>query len=217
VPLEVPEATLRSRERLLSGDERVRTVRFVFEADRRRFVACRGRLREILSMYVAVPPSKIVFGRGAKGKPFLANGGVHFSVAHSHELALVACCAVEEVGVDVELVRELPDAEQIVNQFFSPEEIAAWITLAEGERLRGFFECWTRKEAYVKALGDGLSRPLDSFHVQFSRREPAKTAVPDGAKPRWSFFDVSPSHDYAGALAVRGSGWQVRRRREDER
>jgi 4'-phosphopantetheinyl transferase len=209
VTLDIADADLRRRERLLSGDERARAAQFAFEADRNRFVACRGRLREILSTYVSVPASKIAFERGGKGKPFLAQGGIHFSVAHSHDLALVACCAAAEVGVDIERVRELPDAEQIVRQFFAPADIAVWIALADGERRRAFFDCWTRKEAYLKALGDGLSRPLDSFHVPFWPREPAHTAAVEGGEPGWWLFDVSPADDYAGALAVSGRAWQV--------
>ena len=176
---------------LLSEDERERAGRFVFERDRRRFIAARGWLRALLGRYRDIPGAQLRFGYGPKGKPFL-EGGPHFNLSHSGEMALFAFCAAEEIGVDLEAVRDVAEAEGIVRGHFAPGEIEKWMAAPPHLRQRVFFDCWTRMEAVAKALGEGLG-----------------AAAPPHVEP-WSLFDVSPSPSYAATLAVRGKGWTFR-------
>jgi 4'-phosphopantetheinyl transferase len=175
---------------LLSNDERERAGRFRFERDRRRFIASRGWLRVLLGRYRQIEGAALRFGYGLKGKPYL-EGGPYFNLSHSGGIALLAFCAEEEVGVDIEAVREIDDAEAIARRHFAPAEIERWLAAPPPLRARAFFDCWTRMEALGKALGEGLA------------------AAPPPGEP-WSLFDVSPSPAYAAALAVRGQGWSVR-------
>ncbi len=182
---------------LLSEDERVRACRFRFERDRHRFIAARGWLRVLLGQYLQTEGGGLRFGYGPKGKPYV-DGGLHFNLAHSGGVALFAFCAGEEVGVDLESIREIDDAEAIVRRYFAPAEIERWIAAPPPLRTRTFFECWTRMEAIGKALGDGLAAaPSSSEH--------------------WSLFDVRPSPSFAATLAVRGGGWSVRSMGQCER
>lgn len=175
----------------LCGEERARADRFRFDRDRRRFMASRGWLRLLLGRYRRAAPEAIRFAYGPKGKPYL-DGGPHFSVSHSGEVALLAFCAGQDVGVDIEAVREMDDAEAIVRHYFGAAEIEQWLAATPPLRTQIFFDCWTRKEAIVKALGEGLSLPSPL------------------ASEAWSLFNVSPGPAYTAALAVRGEGWHVR-------
>ena len=195
---------------LLADDEQARARRFRFAGDERRFVTCRGRVRMILAHYLRVPAATIAFAYGAHGKPFVIGGGVCFNVSHSCDRALIACCATHDVGVDLEMVRAMSDAEALLPQFLSTGEIAEWMALPTDERTRAFFNGWTRKEAYVKALGDGLSHPLDTFRVTFDPHAAPAIIFPGQTVPAWSLIDVSPGPDWAAALAVSGCGWTVR-------
>ncbi len=187
--LDVDAESLASLSATLCEEERARAERFHFDRDRERFIAGRGWLRVLLGRYRRIAPEAIRIAYGPKGKPHL-DGGPHFNVSHSGGLALLAFCADEEAGVDIEAVREMDDAEAIAHRYFDPAGIARW--LAAPHRTRAFFDCWTRKEAVVKALGEGLSLPAP----------PPSEA--------WSLFDVSPGPAYAATLAVRGEGWRVR-------
>lgn len=189
--LDVAAETLSSMGSLLSEDERERAGRFRFERDRRRFVAARAWLRILLGRYVGQPGDALPFAYGVKGKPYL-KGGPHFSVSHSGELALFAFCGGEEVGVDVEAVREIDDAEGIVRSHFTPAERKRWMATASALRARAFFDGWTRQEAIGKALGEGLAL----------MESPAGEA--------WSILSLNPAPGYAAALAVRGAGWHIR-------
>jgi 4'-phosphopantetheinyl transferase len=214
VNVDVTAEAQRRCDALLSQDERARAQRFLFDRDRRRFAVARGALRVLLGYCLHVPGDEIRFGYSPTGKPQLTGvgdgQGVHFNVSHSGDLALIALCAREEPGVDVELVRELRDMERIVRRFFCPEEVEQWLELPDDLRTRAFFDCWTRKEAYVKALGAGLQLSLDAFQVFFRPGEtPGINVRDDGGERPWSIFDVSPSERYAGALAIRGGEWQV--------
>jgi len=199
---------------LLSPDERDRASRFYFERDRRRFTVARGSLRAILSGYLKMDPQSILLDYGPQGKPFLASAasGIKFNVAHSGELALIAVSLERELGVDVEFVRSLNFAEQIPERFFSQREAAALRALPAHLAEDAFFACWTRKEAYIKARGGGLSIPLDSFEVSLApgkpaallevRNDPAETV-------RWDMADLHPASGYRGALVARGKDWRV--------
>ena len=213
VPLDPPVETMQVLIPLLSLDERERASRFKFDKDRRRFVVARAALRTLLGRYLHVHGSEIKFLYGSKGKPYLGgaqNAKPRFNVSHSGEFALIAFTDDEPVGVDIELIHEMDDAESVVRRFFSPVEVEQWMGLPARLRSRAFFDCWTRKEAYVKAVGDGLSMPLDRFAVAFRPGDSPTIAFLDANPDRqWSLFDLTPAPGYAGALAIRGSGWSL--------
>lgn len=194
---------------VLSPEERERAARFHFERDRSRFAMGRGYLRALLGRYVGCAPEQIVFRYGQRGKPSLAADatGLEFNAAHSHDVALFAFALGAPVGVDVELVRPGPAEEGIADRFFSPLEAEALRSLPEAERREAFFRCWTRKEAFVKANGEGLTYGLDQFTVSLSPDEPARL-VDVARDPReadaWSLHHVDPGDSYIGAVAVRG-------------
>lgn len=159
----------RSLESCLSGAERERAARFRFERDRRRFIVARARLREELAARLGVRPEAVEFAYGDNGKPRLPNQALQFSVSHCDDVALFAFSQVE-VGVDVEAIRPVREADTIAVQFFSPLEHAGYAALAPRDRLLGFFRVWTRKEAYVKALGAGFSMALERFDLSVAPR-----------------------------------------------
>ncbi len=211
VPLVFPDDHVADLAALLSVDERERAQRFRFDRHRRRFIAARSSLRLILGRYTGDDPRRLIFGLGPYGKPFLAENtnapGLEFNVTHSGELALIAIALNRQVGVDVEQMQTLADAEMIAKQFFSSDEYASLMTLEDGQRQRGFFNCWTRKEAFIKAIGEGLTFPLDSFQVSLDDYEPAQLlwlkGVPDPAE-RWSLHAFEPDEGYVAALACEG-------------
>jgi 4'-phosphopantetheinyl transferase len=198
----------------LSADERERADRFHFDRDRWRFICGRGVLRQVLGAYLHVRPVDIAFGYGAYGKPALSGRGeglLKFNVSHSHELALVAVGDVE-MGVDVEAIRPMADADDIASRFFSPREVAELQALPLTLRDAAFFACWTRKEAYLKALGSGLARPLDGFTVTLAPDTAIDLVVHGDAREtaRWSIHELSPLAGYDAALVTEGRPTQVR-------
>src|SRR5262249_19798979 len=157
--------------------ERQRAGRFHAESDRRRFAVCRGSLRTVLGRYLAVDAGQLAFRYGDRGKPALVEvtelDAIEFNVAHSHDLALLAIAEGRRVGLAIGQVRPMADVVSIVARYFSARERAAFQALPDDQRLEAFFRCWTRKEAYLKATGDGLSFPLDSLAVSLAPGEPA--------------------------------------------
>jgi 4'-phosphopantetheinyl transferase len=199
---------------ILSPDEEERANRFYFERDRRRFTVARGALRAILGGYLRVDAKSIRFDYGPQGKPRLASAtsGIQFNVAHSGELALIAVARERELGIDIELVRPLNSANQIAESFFSPREVAALQSLSRHLAKEAFFACWTRKEAYIKARGGGLSIPLAGFDVSLEPGEPAALLAvrddPDEVS-RWGMVELHPAPGYKGALVAQGKDWHV--------
>jgi 4'-phosphopantetheinyl transferase len=215
LPLEIGSDSLRGLRRVLCDEEHQRADRFRFEPDRRRYIAARAALRILLGRYIDQPAERIVFSYSTTGKPSLqrADGGSgpHFNVSHSGEIALLAFCADAELGIDVELVHDIEDTESIVRRFFCAEEVDQWLELPAHLGQKAFYDCWTRKEAVVKAMGGGLSVPLDAFQVSFSPTDAPRVRFRhDGDVTPWSLYDVSPASDYSGALAIRGAGWDLR-------
>ena len=156
-------------ERVLSTDERERAARFVFERDRRHFIVCRGTLRVAVGEYLDMDPSAVRFTYGPLGKPALADdAGLAFNVSHAAGFALLAFARKAPIGVDVESLNRQIDAEQLATRFFSADEANDLLTVPVSQRVEAFFNCWTRKESYIKAIGDGLTVPLDSFSVTFA-------------------------------------------------
>jgi 4'-phosphopantetheinyl transferase len=213
-PLDQPDLCIRQLGQMLSEEECIRAKRFRFEDDGRHFVVSRGILRAILSLYLDIEPSRLQFCYARHGKPYLAEelgrGALRFNLAHSHELALYAFTRGREIGVDVEYVRHMPDAEQISASFFSAQENAVLSALPADQKQEAFFSCWTRKEAYIKATGEGLTQPLDMFDVSLTPGEPARLLNVEGnpeEASRWSLEALRPASDYVAALAVEGHGW----------
>ena len=196
----------------LSPDERARADRFHFERDREHFIAGRGRLRAILSRYLETAPSAVPFGYDTHGKPRLAGAfrrRLRFNVSHAHGLALYAVSADRELGVDIEWTGRRLEAG-IAERFFAPREVATLRALPPHQQRDAFFACWTRKEAYVKARGEGLTLALDQFEVSLAPGEPAALlrvqGDPDEAR-RWSLQELTPGPGYAAAFAVEGRDW----------
>ena len=173
-PLQVADGEYAAFAEVLSKDERDRANRFLFERDRRRFTIARGRLRQILGLYLQRPPGQIAFSYNGFGKPAAEGSGpLRFNLSHSGDLAVYAFTAGREIGVDIELVKPGFQIEAIPERFFALAEASRLRSLAPAEQLDAFFECWTRKEAYVKARAEGLSIRLDSFEVTLGPGEPA--------------------------------------------
>ncbi|MGH7830115.1 MAG: 4'-phosphopantetheinyl transferase family protein [Candidatus Binatia bacterium] len=197
----------------LSADERGRAGRFHFQKDRDRFVIARGILRTMLGCYCGVEPSGLRFSYGPYGKPALVSeSGLSFNLSHSGGLALYAVACGREVGIDVEFLHPDFPHEQIAERFFSRREISALLTLPPQSRPQGFFNCWTRKEAYIKAKGDGLSFRLDQFDVSLAPGEPAALVNVNGDRrelSRWSLQELNPASDCAAALAVEGRDYRL--------
>jgi len=214
--LDWPTSSITKLKEILSSDERARAERFHFEIDHRRHVVGRGVLRLVLARCLGASPHALRFDHGARGKPSLAAAfapaRLQFNVSHSGELVLVALTIGRMVGVDVEHIRHDLEVEAIAQRFFSARENSALATLASPARRDAFYACWTRKEAYIKAVGDGLALPLDQFDVAFLPGEPARLVAtrPNGAEAgRWSLRDLDAGHGYRAALAVAGAGWRL--------
>ena len=197
--------------RCLSDAERARASRFVFQRDRRRFIVGRARLRHLLASRLGTRAERIELGYGPRGKPRLAGGyaasDLRFNVSHCEGVALYAFASDREVGVDVEAVRELRDADAIAARFFSPRENQSYLALDPRDRPRGFFNCWTRKEAFIKALGEGLHYPLAGFDVSLAPGEPARILrVGDTSHDgRWCLESLLPAPGMVAAVVVEKS------------
>ncbi|MFM1872310.1 MAG: hypothetical protein RL398_1732 [Planctomycetota bacterium] len=194
---------------VLSPAELQRVDRFRFVDHRRRFQIGHSALRRILACYLGVDPRAIEFTQGARGKPYLASAGPYFNLSHSGKLALIAVSR-SEVGVDLEKVRRLDSLTEIARRHFAAPEFATLESLQGAERELAFYRCWTRKEAYIKALGEGLSLSLDSFEVGLGA-DPEFVACHDGREnpAQWSLLDVSPGPDFVAAAALRGRGLRL--------
>ena len=214
--IDLPSKRVQEFKGSLSTEERIKADRFRFEQDKSRFIAARGILRRILACYLGVDPGTIRLCYEKDGKPRLQNAfgktGIQFNLSHSEGLAFYVFAEGHEVGVDVEYMREISEMEQIVEQFFSVTERVFFGTLPTSEKQETFFNWWTRKEAFTKATGEGLSYPLDRFDVSAG---PGKsvgllTILGDTKEAsRWSMWDVRPAEQFAGAVVVEGEGWDV--------
>jgi 4'-phosphopantetheinyl transferase len=216
--LDVPPETSACLYATLTPDERSRSARFEFERDQQRFIVARGVLRDLLGRYVQTQPSQINFVYNPFGKPDLSpefGNRLTFNLSHSAGLALIAIASASNVGADVEYIRARSDYADIARHFFSAAEVDHLIALPSHLYAEAFFSCWTKKEAYLKACGEGLAIPLNSFSVPLTTDRAhapvdlyvaSKDIVP--AK-RWSLYTLRPAPGYAGALAIEGSGWRL--------
>lgn len=212
-----PPSEVEALRALLSDDELARADAFRFRRDRDSFVAARGILRTILGRYLRRPPGRLSFNYNHYGKPELRDAGdaepLRFNLAHAGGVALYAVTRGREVGVDVELVREGVACEEIAGHFFSRREVETLRALPAEVRTEGFFNCWTRKEAFVKALSKGLSFPLDQFDVSLAPGEPAMLLEVRGddvrGASRWSLRELRPGFGCVAAVVVEGDGWRL--------
>jgi 4'-phosphopantetheinyl transferase len=208
--LDVGSKRLETLRESLSPEERQRAARFRFDRHRNRFIAGRGLLREILSGYLNARPSELEFCYGLNGKPHLGghwcDHSLQFNLAHSEDLALFAVTSQGAVGIDVEHIRVLKDAEELVERFFSVAEASALKMLPDSVRPAAFFNLWTRKEAWLKATGEGIGNLLHRVEVSFLPNTPARLEqLPAdlGDSTVWSLHDLTPAVGFAAALAVR--------------
>lgn len=209
VSLRAASVNVKSLFRLLTHDEIDRALRFHFQRDRDHFVVVRGVLRILLGTYIQIPPEQIRFQYSVHGRPSLAPDQsdmmLDFNVSHSHELALLAFSRGRAVGIDLEYVRQDIVHEKIAEHFFSAQEVASLQTLSDNQRTAAFFNCWTRKEAFIKATGDGLTRPLDQFSVSLVPGEAAKLLAIQGQPEelsKWFIQNLEPGPGYAAALVA---------------
>jgi len=192
---------------LMSEDERARAHRFVFEVHRRRFIACRALVRTLLAERVGGRPRDVRFEYGPVGKPALAgvgDDGLQFNVSHSDRQALVALSEGRVIGIDLQQMRPIADVDRLAATVFSDAEREALSRVPPGERLQGFYNGWTRKEAYIKARGEGLGR-LRAIDVSLTPGEPARLLGVDGEPSevaRWSLEALSLLPDFAAAMCV---------------
>ncbi|MGD0270003.1 MAG: 4'-phosphopantetheinyl transferase superfamily protein [Candidatus Sulfotelmatobacter sp.] len=204
-------------QQVLSSDELTRASRFHFSRDRQRFVAGRALLRTILAGYLRTDANGLTFSYSKKEKPSLASdhaeSGVTFNVSHSGGIALLAFTRGREIGVDVEQVRQDSDLEAIARRFFSMHEQNQLAALPAEKRIDAFLRCWTRKEAYIKATGDGLSLPLNQFDVSLEVGEANALVAtrPDSSEAgHWLLREVPAGSGYMAAVCVRGKSWKLK-------
>ena len=215
IALAQPESTVARFTTLLDADERARAQRFYFERDRNRYTVGRALLRLLLSHYSALAPTALRFAYNQWGKPALVPetnpAALAFNLSHTGDYGLCAVTQGATVGVDLEEIRAL-DYGQMAATVFSPAEQAALQRVAPPQQPLAFFNGWTRKEAYIKAHGQGLSMPLADFDVTIAPDEPVRLLAtrPDPTEvARWSLYGWSAGETRVAALAIAGQGWQL--------
>ena len=211
IDLDAPEETLAAYWTIIDADERNRAERFRTRELRRRWVVARAALRDILACYTSTRPSGVQFEFEANGKPILASpqhrDSLHFNLSHSNSRALVGVSDFGPIGVDLEYERPIRDWRDVSQRFFSADEMRQLESIPETERLSAFYRCWTRKEAVIKASGEGLSARLDAFDVSLTPQVPARVLGGQHAgvaATGWHLEDLHPGTGYVGALALSG-------------
>jgi 4'-phosphopantetheinyl transferase len=213
IPLDLPSDSRKRLEKLLSAEESKRAARFYFPADQNRYIVSHASLRDILSRYLNCKPDQLSFSANTYGKPSLSQGELEFNLSHSGDFALLGITRGRQIGVDVERMRTGVSADIIGGHFFSKPEMSELLALAPEQREKAFFICWTRKEAYIKAQGMGLTLPLDSFDVSLT---PGQAAVLRATRPdadeaaRWTLRSLPVGVGYEAAVAVEGQKFDFR-------
>jgi 4'-phosphopantetheinyl transferase len=219
----MPRRSASGKDSVLSPDEIARAERFRFARDRQGFVECRSAVREILGRYLAIPAREVSFRYEANGKPEITDDRnpwqLRFNISHSSDLAVIAVVAESAIGVDIEKIR--PDVEclQLAKRFFSEKEYRKLLSLPAAEKPRAFFACWTRKEAFIKAIGKGLSFGLSGFSVSVvpdAAAELEEVESDPTAISRWALMNLEPEDEYVGALAIEGTARRIKSCRFDE-
>lgn len=201
----------------LSHDERAKAERFHFQKDRNEFVLARGVLRQLISYYIKVPAHRLSFQYTAYAKPYLSeefcSSRLKFNVSHSHGIILLAFTIGRELGIDVEQMRADFATEEIARNFFSTHEVSTLQSLPETLRVEAFYNAWTRKEAFIKAIGEGLSIPLNKFDVTLAPGESARllaTRIEGEFTAKWSMKSLECDRGFKAAIAVEGIDWQLK-------
>jgi 4'-phosphopantetheinyl transferase len=208
--LDLPQALVWDLEGLLSPDEHKRAESFAYDYLRRRYIAGRGQLRLLLGNYLQTAPAQVEFAYGPAGKPRLADpdaaNRLAFNVAHSQDVALLAITRGPRVGTDIEQVRDTAELSLVASRYFSHLEQTTLFALPHAEQVEAFYRIWTRKEAFLKASGEGLWRPLDSFSVSLGRDDAQLLDLRDAAftPTQWQFVHLEPAPGYCGALVCEG-------------
>jgi|SRR5262245_3339811 len=215
--LDQPVATVAECRTVLAMEERARADRFHFEKDRTAYTVARAALRTLLGKYLGLPHAEMQFQYTDHGKPYLAHAfnsvSINFNVSHSYGLALLAFAIGRQVGVDVERIRPDFGTLEIARRFFSAREIESLLAQPPGEQAYCFFNCWTRKEAYIKAIGEGLSCPLHLFDVTLGIDEPARllaTRVRSQDASKWSLHNLDVGAGHKAAVIAEGTDWQLK-------
>jgi 4'-phosphopantetheinyl transferase len=202
--------------KVLSPDEIARGAQFHSEKDRLHFIRCRSALRGVLAGYIAIPATEIRFEYLSSGKPQLEAShnprAIEFNVSHSAGMALIAVSGEHRLGVDVERIREDVATAALADRFFSPREREGLRALPAQVRVRGFFACWTRKEAFLKATGDGLTFPLADFSVTTHPDSDPKLEEIKGNKEagnQWFLADIDAGNAYRAAVAIEATPCRV--------
>lgn len=216
VSLDITSGALKILAATLSPDEKERAGKFKFEKHRNRFIAGRGVLRRILGEYVQAKSETLRFSCSANGKPALADefasGGIHFNLAHSEDLALVAVTRIGVIGVDVECIRTIKEMDRLVVRFFSERETELFGKVRPDEKPAAFFNLWTRKEALLKATGEGITRSLSLVEVGFLPGERARVLAIAGDASKaaqWTLRELTPGPGFVGAVAVKAQDVNV--------
>ena len=213
IALDQPADVVADLRGVLSTGEIERAERFRVDRGAQRYIVGRGALRRLLERYTGLVAKELAFDHNEFGKPELPGSEIMFNLSHSHGIALFAVTRDRAIGVDIERIREEVTMDKIAGRFFSPAEARALSALPAHQQAEAFFDCWTRKEAWIKARGRGLSIALNSFEVSLAPGEPARLLAtrPDPEEAsRWSLLALECEPGYAAALAVAGEIGNVR-------
>ena len=189
-----------------------KALSFHFEKDKNQYIAARGQMRFLLAAYKKIKAADIQFKYNKYGKPYFQGSELFFNISHSRHLGLLAVSLHFPLGVDIEWKRPDFGGVEIAKRFFSPIEVKSLLSLAKDQQNEAFFNCWSRKEAYIKGQGLGLSIPLDQFDVSLTPSEPAKllsTRHQPSAVNEWTLKALFPDPNYAGAIAVKAKEWKL--------
>lgn len=200
--------------KVLSNDEILRADRFYFKIDRKRYIITRAVLKILLTRIMDVAPQKIILENRENGKPYLKKPllKIYFNITHSANIGLIALTDIGDIGIDVELFRENFSTEKIARRFFSATEVEDFLNLPDKNKSLGFFNCWTRKEAFIKALGLGLKLPLKKFDVTLTPQEKAKIKeirLPDENAGDWLLQNIGMPENYSAALAIKAKSAKI--------
>ena len=212
VKLSHPLAKVRYFRSLLSADERVRARRFYFDQDRCAYTVARSVLRLLIGHYQGCRPAAVEFYQGKHGKPAMLGGGLEFNISHSHGIGLLAFARGRDIGVDVEKINPRTVSDPLAKRSFSAWEYEQFTALPRNQRSQAFYRCWTRKEAFIKALGMGLAFPLNSFDVSLHPDQDARLIRIEGSDEKaskWTMEALAPCRDYLGAVVAGGHGWHL--------